>query len=173
MKLATGAQDAEHVAHQGLLVGDVDDAVLGEHDVEGAGREGQRAGGGLDDADPVQKARFRDPRAGDVEHAVLDVEGGDETRAVFPHQCDVDAPRAAADVEDRGAGQIRVADQTRHLGRAAGRQEPAAPEGFEQGNEGGRVEVGQGVASSRSASRAGQSCAGTMRATASTSRVQA
>ena len=134
-KPSAGAQNAKNLAHQRVLVGDMDDGILGEHHVKGGRREGQRAGGDLDHPDAVGEARGADKLAGAVQHGVLDINAQNEARAVVAHQSKVDAARAATDVENGLAGKVVRAHDARHLVRAAGGHETRTPDRFEHGDQ--------------------------------------
>jgi hypothetical protein len=117
---AAGFQDTKDLDHQVVLVGDVNDGILGKDDVEGFGREGQRTGGHLHAADPVRQSLAGDQGAGVGKHAILDINAADISGAVVADEGHIDAARAAADVEHRLAREMRASDEAGHFIRPAG-----------------------------------------------------
>jgi hypothetical protein len=132
---AARRQHSEHVTSERVLVGDVHDRVLREHDVEARVVERQRAGLDPHELEPVVEpvASGSLPRRG--EHRVLDVDAGDVGRAVGDHEMTVDPTDPAPDVEhastrDRCAGHDPV-----DLVRASWREEPLTPDHLEHADQ--------------------------------------
>ena len=129
---AAGTQYAVHLGEQRGLVGNLDDRVLREDDVEAAGRE--RQGPRLDAAalDPVAEPGARDPLVHLAQQARIDVDADHRARAVRGHEQLVDRAEAGTDVEHAAAADVTALEDAGHLLGAAGREEAIAPQQLQQ-----------------------------------------
>ena len=127
-------QHPEHVDRQRFLVGDVHDRILAEHDVDTGVVERERAGRHLPDLDPVGETMPLDALPGACAHQGLDVEPDHPPGTVVADQGDRGAARPAPDVDHGRAREIDTGDRAGDLIGPARRQEPVAPQLFEEGD---------------------------------------
>ena len=121
-------QHAEDIPHQRVLVGNVNDRILAEDNIEGAGRKRQWTRHHLDDTNHLAEPCLRGAVACIGKNGVLDIDAADVARAELLHQQHVDAARTAADVENRFALQVHSVEQAAHFVGSAGGKPAVAPQ---------------------------------------------
>ena len=129
---AAGFQHAENVGKQRILVGHVEQCVLGEHQVEHAVGKRQFARWRLDEIDPAGKASFSGAATCIFNHRQFDVEAGRVPGGMLFDKMQRDAARAAANVEDAFARQREPMQHAVDFLRPAGRKIALAPQRFEK-----------------------------------------
>ena len=119
-KCSARPQHPEDIGKQRLLVGDVNERILGKHHVETGVSKWQWPRFPAHEPRPfIEPLLFR-PSRRQIDDRLLDVETGNLGRSIFARQEQRDAARAAADVENPLAGKVEAVDDPANLVRPPG-----------------------------------------------------
>src|SRR4026207_2508333 len=87
---AAGLQDSKHIAHQRMLVRNMNHRVLAKHDIEALWRKGERTRPHFREAASFAEAAFDGSAHGCREDRVLDVDAGHMACRIFLTEKEVD-----------------------------------------------------------------------------------